>query len=233
MVNNLSLQAKSYYFSFIILFVWSALSYFIIENHILEETKFASIINVSGKQRMISQKIALNALLYNKSKKETYKKEIQDFISVMKKDHKYLSQNLTNESLETHYKSLDQEFNKFLNAISLFLENSNDDNLNKVVTNAQEILSEFNRAVTLFQSEAEIQIKNSSTMAFWILILTIVTLLLITIFIIKPSLKTNELLLDSLIKAKEKALYSNKTKSQFLANMSHEIRTPLNVIWLH
>lgn len=47
--------------------------------------------------------------------------------------------------------------------------------------------------------------------------------------LIATSLLRNEIT-QSLIKAREEALYSTKAKTNFLSNMSHEIRTPINAI---
>ncbi len=47
---------------------------------------------------------------------------------------------------------------------------------------------------------------------------------------IKEDISEKKMMIDDLVRAKEKAQESDRLKSSFLANMSHEIRTPLNSI---
>lgn len=64
----------------------------------------------------------------------------------------------------------------------------------------------------------------------WFTILSIVTLIIFLIFLIKHSNKKLRLSRQELEKAKKQEENSIRTKSLFLSNMSHEIRTPLNAL---
>ena len=91
-LKKISLKT-TYIVAFIILAMWSLFAFFTMSSIIEEQKKYAKLINLSGKQRMLSQKTALISTHYILEKQSNKNNHDIDINSL--KNHTFIMNNLT------------------------------------------------------------------------------------------------------------------------------------------
>ena len=174
---------KKYMFALLLIALFSSLAYFNLTKLINSQVNDGEIINISGKQRMLSQKIALFATNNEIAKLERSLQLIQEA-------HKRLLSMPMSKAVKNAYFSkpisLNESLSKYVENAQRFIEYKDGNSLNYIIKNSQSILKKFDFVVSLYQKEAEQKIEKLHRNELYILILTIVTLLLEAIFIYRP-----------------------------------------------
>ena len=239
---------------FITLAFWSFFAYFTMNKLIHEQEVYAKIINLSGKQRMLSQKTTLIAKRFYESKNEDLKKHLIDLINWMRKDHTFIISNLTSKNTKDIYfkkpYNLDDKVNIYFKLLDDFYKTDDLIVLKEIESYSFTLLPKLDYAVNVFEKESETTINNLLKREFYILIGTLLTLLFEALFIVIPSIKIadrkeKELkdLNDSLKEKIEKAIEENSKKdlllkqkfhlaqmAEMISNIAHHWRQPLSVI---
>ena len=245
---------KIYIVIFITLAGWSFFAYSTITNLITSQKIYAKIINLSGKQRMLSQKTTLIAKRYFEQKDENLKIHLKELIINMENDHKFIIENLPSEDMKNNYfhepLNLNQKIITFFNLLNSFYDNPNKELLISIEKESFLLLPDLNKSVNSFEEESD-----SKTIALlnrekFILFGTLLTLLLEALFIVLPSIRfankkeqeLNELTQTLEIKI-QTAIEENRKKEKLLEqqfhinqmtemiiNIAHHWRQPLNLI---
>ena len=215
--------------------------------------KMSSLINISGRQRMLSQRTAFLATSLMSQKKESDLEKLQTSLKLFEESHNAILRGDKDKNLPEHdFKKanalyFDQGLERL---VRLYIENLNTvvrsfenrpiearESLKYIQTNFDSLLVSLNKVVNLYE-EVAIE-KNETFIGVKILGFSLFLFLFFYQyrFIFSPlasklSLGFSELektskMLDQ--KSKE-ALKLSEAKSDFLANMSHELRTPMNGI---
>ena len=252
-MKNLNLKFI-YFIIFLSLISWAFFAYFTMNTQIHNQQIYAKIINLSGKQRMLSQKTTLIAKRYYESKDENLKIHLKELIDLMTKENIYISSNLTSKEIDNIYFSkeigLDEKVRNFLGIITLFYETNNPDLLKQIEQNSFELLPLLDKAVSTFQKESDEKTAELLKREQFILCGTLLTLFLEAIFIVIPAIRVSEKNekelneLNASLKTKiEEALKENLEKEKIIqqqfhfsqmeeviVNVSHQWRQPLSVI---
>ena len=245
---------KIYTLIFITLALWSIFAYNTITNLIQSHKIYAEIINLSGKQRMLSQKTTLIGKRYIEEKNPDLKSHLKELIDLMEKDHNYIIKNLTSEKIKNiyfnHPYNLDYEVQNYVMMLKSFYDSMNLNILEEIEKTSFELLPKLNHAVNIFEIESDMKTQELLIREQFILMGTLLTLFLEALFIVIPSIKLakrKEEELNQLNKELEeriklaveennkkekviqKQLYTNQT-AELINNIAHQWRQPLSII---
>lgn len=253
-IKNFFDLKKTYILIFLTLAAWSIFAYNTITNLIKNQKIYAEIINLSGKQRMLSQKTTLIGKRYLEEKNPELKNHLKELITLMKKDHHYIMNHLTSKKIHEIYFNkpfnLDYEVKNYLKLLDDFYQTENLKTLKEIEQLSFTLLPKLNYAVNIFEEESDLKTKELLTREQFILIGTIFTLLFEALFIVIPSIKfarkkedelnlLNKKLEERIALAieennkKEKVIqqqyYLNQT-AELINNIAHQWRQPLSII---
>lgn len=206
----------------------------------------AKVINIAGKQRMLSQKIALygNALIYHEadSFQQQHRRLLEQAVDQFIAGHQFLIQQdsegdyiYLNESLQAHYflppTALDAHVKRYISKAQLLLnsrENYLEIDSSLFASNQLEaLLTKLDQAVKLLEQKSvhKVTLLAVLEMMFWVI--AMVLLLIELLFVFKPMENLITKALTSYKEQKDYAEQVNKTRERFIARTSHEFRTPL------
>lgn len=203
----------------------------------------AHIINVAGKQRMLSQKIAWhsNALISDVDKDTQLHLDVLRHASAeFALGHKFLVQQhpsggyaYLNEELVSYYFSppvnLAQSFRAYLDKAQLLLNNPEVRTPEYLfrVAESEELLKNLDGAVTLFEQHAKqkVQLLAYLELGFWLC--TLALLLIELKYIFRPMEQQITAAINKYQQQKAQAEQISHNKERFIARASHEFRTPL------
>jgi len=235
----------------------STVSYIGFNNIIETEARSAAIINVSGRQRMLSQRIPMLAQMIvaepSQARRSALIPILQDALDLMRNSHTALMSGdfsldmvaldaaETQKTMSPGHMGLNTRLEAFFVQTDVFLRASDQKDLrseaDKLARMGGELLPMLDIVVNQFEAQSHSIINRLQHWQVSIFIATLLVLVIEGLVIFWPlekELNSNfRLLLKSRERARrsqEKADQANRAKSEFLANMSHELRTPLNAI---
>lgn len=174
---------RKYISSLLILGLLSILAYININAVINLQTNDSKTINLSGKQRMLSQKI-YNSIVTSNLK--VFKESISD----MNSSHNYLISLPMSEKINNYYfnspMQLDRKIKEYLEKAKQ-IQNFNDRNTNYLIEQSDSLLSLFDKITLLYQIESENRIKELKQVEVYILLASILILLIVGFFIFRPA----------------------------------------------
>ena len=217
---------RLYIFALITIAVTVILSQLLIQYNLYSQLSDSRIINISGKQRMLSQKLTKEVLVLNFITDSLQKKaqidKISNTISLWKSNHYYLvngSERLgfpkeKNPILTQYFKNITPNFDTIIKVTNVFLtnkkENKNEHKNRQLVqtllANETVFLSKMNQIVSEYDNEALEKVTLQSKTEYIILVFTLLVLLLEFLFIFKPTTKKIESLISNLLSSEKKAL---------------------------
>ena len=195
----------------LIIAIFSSLAHFNV-NEIMSSIKNdGKLINISGRQRMLSQKLIIVSKDYISNPTVQTKQILIDTINLMKNSHSYLLKHSLSNSINNIYYNdkLDNDIKIYLEHFNKLLKSKSETSLIHLRKNSQEILIKLNKVVEMYELEDKRKLEELKNREKYIYILTIIALLLEAIFIFYPAskkIKRNTESLQEAIKDKKNEL---------------------------
>lgn len=215
---------KYFYFIYIVAFSLVAMitifSQVIIQNYLGKQSEDSFLINIAGKQGMLSQKITKNLLLYADKEEDTLLQQtlLNDLNYWTEKQELLRSNNLIEPSYNTgfinkKYRTITPYFKAIQSNAYDFIETKNLDNLNAVISNEALYLDIMDDVVNEYDKIYQIKV---NTLKKWelglaglLILLLIIEIAFIFIPLVKMLQKAVKNLLESERKSKKIARYLN------------------------
>ena len=200
---------KKYILALSLIAIFSTSAYFNVNNLIQSQVHDGEIINISGRQRMLSQKIALFAIYYKN-------KKLEQTIKLMKDSHNDLLSRQMSDDLKNIYYSkptmLDFKVKEYIKHAVKFSNTRDGRSLSYILQNAQSLLKDLDSAVSIYQNENEVKIANLSKNELYIFLLILLTLIFEAFFIFRPA--------NNDVKRKTKELMREKEYSDIITQIN-------------
>lgn len=238
---------RLYFFALLTIAVTIIISQILVQYNLNQQLSDSKIINFSGKQRMLSQKIVKEVLILQYVSDNASAKQIShlnDVLSLWKKNQNALengSDSLAfpkekSETLSKLYLEINPIFNKIANTTDSFLLNlkqkkqaaENQKLVTIILKNEGIFLSKMNQIVTQYDLEAHEKVTEQRRIEYWIFGFTLLVLLLEFLFIFRPTNKKIERLIAKLLSSEKKALklaYDTEILSEIKENSVKELKS--------
>ncbi len=198
----------------------------IIQYAISQKSDDAFYINISGKQRMLSQKIiALVAENKEKPNKDNYKK-LENTFNEWEKVHygfQYGNKDIGLEKLTKENISLVQNLNIYVENAREVIKNSKEKleiNIEELAKNQNLFLVKMDKIVKKLEADSDKRLQFIKYIEIFLALITLLVLLVEVIFVFIPITK-------NLQKQNSKLLNTNKTLEEYNYVASHDLRTPI------
>jgi signal transduction histidine kinase len=217
---------RLYIFALLTIAITVILSQILIQYNLNSQLSDSRIINISGKQRMLSQKLTKEILVLNfvadanKDSKEI--ERVNDILNLWQFNQNALEKGndslgfpkVKSEALSYLYKAIQPNFITIGKAAKVFLQNKkqgigqkeNQQLVQQILQNEPIFLGKMNQIVGQYDKEALDKVTLQSKTEYGILIFTLIVLLLEFLFIFKPTNKKVEKLISKLLFSEKKAL---------------------------
>ncbi|KIA86540.1 ATP-binding protein [Flavobacterium sp. AED] len=239
---------RLYIFALLTIAITVVLSQLLIQYNLKRQLSDSRIINISGKQRMLSQKLTKEVLILNfvtdtaKSKQEIIR--INETLSLWKSTHYNLEKG--NDSLGfprekspnllALFTSIKPHFDSIVSATTQFLGNNKEHKNKKenqklvqtILENEGVFLLKMNQIVSEYDQEALDKVTLQRKTEYVIFGFTLLILLLELIFIFKPTNQKVEKLISKLLLSEKKALklaYNTEIISEIKENSVKELKS--------
>lgn len=209
---------KVYAVVFLILAAWALVAFFTMDTLIESQHKYGKLINLSGKQRMLSQKTTLMAKRYFESSDSEFYEHLKTLYDEMKQDHSFIIANLTSERIKKLYigqDGLDAKVKYYFMLLSDFLQNPDAIQVQLLQEYAHTLLPHLNEAVYAFEEEGDNKIKSLQNRELLILIGTLLTLLIEALFLVRPVIK----IVNAKSKKLKKLVYEKTKRLEIFARV--------------
>ena len=238
---------RLYFFALWTIAVTIILSQVLVQYNLKQQLSDSKIINISGKQRMLSQKIVKEVLILHYVSDTTSPQQIahlKKVLSLWKNNQNSLengSDSLSfpkekSQTLDQLYLEIKPSFNNIVKTTDLFLlnleqKNKGTDNqklVRIILKNEGVFLSKMNQIVTQYDLEAHEKVTEQRRIEYWIFAFTLLVLLLEFFFIFKPTNKKIERLIAKLLSSEKKALklaYDTEIISEIKENSVKELKS--------
>lgn len=236
-----------YLFALLTIAATVLLSQILIQYNLKKQLSDSGIINISGKQRMLSQKLTKEILILNFVSDTAQKKEeinrINKTLTLWKNTHYNLENG--NKSLgfpkekspelSKLYASIKPNFETIVKAVNLFLENikknsnqkENEKLVRQILENESVFLTKMNLIVGEYDKKALKKVTLQQKIEYVILGFTLLVLLLEFLFIFKPTNEKIEKLISKLLISEKKALklaHNTEVLSEIKENSVKELK---------
>ncbi|WP_316633830.1 ATP-binding protein [uncultured Flavobacterium sp.] len=238
---------RLYFFALLTIAITIILSQVLVQYNLNQQLSDSKIINISGKQRMLSQKIVKEVLILHYVSDKVSPKQIshlKDVLSLWKTAQNALengSDSLAfpkekSETLRKLYLQINPSFSTIVETTDLFLLNLEQKNntaknqklVQIILENEGIFLSKMNQIVSQYDLEAHEKVTLQRKIEYWIFAFTLFVLLLEFFFIFKPTNKKIEKLIAKLLTSEKKALklaYDTEIISEIKENSVKELKS--------
>ena len=230
---------------------------FFIFNALEKQVDDGHVVNIAGRQRMLSQKIVKSAYAYVYAEegdvRAAYWEELEDAARLWEESGlglRYGNAELAlpgnnSEAVEAGFGAIESSFQAMLQAVELLADEDDrvaqQNALSELLVHEPHFLQGMDAIVFQYARESSEDVERLKVIERIVLLVTLFTLLIEGLFIFRPFsvrvreaidvVQANAVLIranSELEKAQIKAEEAARLKDSFLANMSHEIRTPMN-----
>ncbi len=218
----------------------------LVQRSLQQQRGDSTIVNIAGRQRMLSQKLTKAALAWTHAtspiEKENRAEEIRGTLALWQRSHRGLQQGDTELSLVasrsaivvTQFEKLQPLFADMVAAAERLLSSPDpadqQQQLQILLAREPVFLAAMDAAVFQLDYEAQARVARLQRIEWVLLTLTIAVLVGEGFLVFRPAVQRIRQAAHELQIAKEAAESANEQKTRFLATLSHELRNPLHAI---
>lgn len=206
---------KKFYFIYLVAFAVIALiavcSQLLIQNYLGKQAEDSYLINVAGKQRMLSQKIVKNLLFYHSENSTRVRHELTTDFQEWSSKHQLLKtgelidHDFNTPQIDTLYEKLDVFFQAYASSLTAYLADKNTTDFNSVLMAEGQYLVLMDRIVNAYDHNYQTKLVFLRRVEFGLAVFLILILIFEMVFVFLPLIKTLERAFNSLISSEKSA----------------------------
>jgi signal transduction histidine kinase/CheY-like chemotaxis protein len=212
-----------------------------VQRSLARQHRTSTVINVAGRQRMLSQKITKTALLWEKApqaERAELQAELKHSFDEWQRAHEALQSGTVvsdapvknSDEVQALFDKLAPHYLAMVESVRSGLAGSTIDGWQPLLAHEPQFLATMDAIVNQYDREAQADVSRLRVVERLLLAITLIVLLLEGTLIFRPAVRRIQATMQALADARRVAEESNAEKSRFLARVSHDLRTPLNAI---